>query len=101
VKIPTIGIDVDEIVWVVTPNDKVVLLRVSGTENIYSDHIKNIVPKRALTCLVVKATLDESKLWHRRLGHLNFKAMNKLVKGNFVRGLPTKVFENHETCIAC
>ncbi|GJY32313.1 putative ribonuclease H-like domain-containing protein, partial [Tanacetum coccineum] len=30
--------------------------------------IKNIVPKEILTCLVAKATLDESMLWHRRLG---------------------------------
>ncbi|GJR80040.1 putative ribonuclease H-like domain-containing protein [Tanacetum coccineum] len=35
-----------------------------------------------LTCLFVKATLDESNLWHRRLGHINFKIMNKLVRGN-------------------
>lgn len=83
------------------PNDKFVLLRVPRTKNIYSDHIKNIVPKRALTCLIAKATLDESKLWYRRLGHLNSKTMNKLVKGNLVRGLPIKVFENSETCVAC
>ncbi|GJS45707.1 putative ribonuclease H-like domain-containing protein [Tanacetum coccineum] len=48
-----------------------------------------------------KATPDESKLWHRRLGHLNFKTMNKLVKGNLVRGLPSKLFENDQTCVAC
>nr|GEV19038.1 putative ribonuclease H-like domain-containing protein [Tanacetum cinerariifolium] len=35
------------------------------------------------------------------LGHINFKSMNKLVKGNIVRGLPTKVFENNNTCVAC
>ncbi|GJY39615.1 putative ribonuclease H-like domain-containing protein [Tanacetum coccineum] len=40
----------------------------------------NIVPKESLTCLVAKATLDESMLWHRRLGHINFKNINKLVK---------------------
>nr|GEY32150.1 putative ribonuclease H-like domain-containing protein [Tanacetum cinerariifolium] len=45
--------------------------------------------------------LDESTLWHRRLGHINFNTVNKLVKGNFVRGLPTKVFENNHTCVAC
>ncbi|GKE01305.1 ribonuclease H-like domain-containing protein [Tanacetum coccineum] len=27
--------------------------------------------------------------------------MNKLVKGNLVRGLPSKLFENDQTCIAC
>ncbi|GJR66878.1 ribonuclease H-like domain-containing protein [Tanacetum coccineum] len=31
------------------------------------------------------ATIDESNLWHRRLGHINFKNMNKLVRGNLVR----------------
>jgi hypothetical protein len=83
------------------PDDKSVLLKVPRKENIYSDHIKNIIPKRALTCLIAKATIDESKLWHRRLGHLNYKTMNKLVKGNLVRGMPTKTFENSETCVAC
>ncbi|GKC11366.1 putative ribonuclease H-like domain-containing protein, partial [Tanacetum coccineum] len=59
------------------------------------------VPKGGLTCLFTKATSDESKLWHRSLGHLNFKTMNKLVKGNLVRGLPLKLFENDQTCVAC
>nr|GEW21793.1 hypothetical protein [Tanacetum cinerariifolium] len=27
--------------------------------------------------------------------------MNKLVKGNLVRGLPSKIFENNHTCVAC
>ncbi|GJT05602.1 putative ribonuclease H-like domain-containing protein [Tanacetum coccineum] len=52
-------------------------------------------------CTIKTATSDESKLWHRRLGHLNFKTMNKLVKGNLVRGLPSKLFENDQTCVAC
>ncbi|GJV55109.1 putative ribonuclease H-like domain-containing protein [Tanacetum coccineum] len=67
----------------------------------YSIDLKNIVPKGGLTCLFAKATSDESKLWHRRLGHINFKTMNKLVKGNLVRGLPSKLFENNQTCVAC
>nr|GEU51284.1 hypothetical protein [Tanacetum cinerariifolium] len=36
-----------------------------------------------------------------RLGHLNFKTMNKLVKGNLVRGLPSNLFENDQACVAC
>ncbi|GJW12624.1 putative ribonuclease H-like domain-containing protein [Tanacetum coccineum] len=40
------------------------------------------VPKDGLTCLVAKATSEESMLWHRRLGHVNFKNINKLVKEN-------------------
>ncbi|GJZ70368.1 putative ribonuclease H-like domain-containing protein [Tanacetum coccineum] len=52
-------------------------------------------------CLVTNARLDESMLWHRRLGHINFKTINKLVKDNLVRGLPAKRFENDQTCVAC
>ncbi|GKC08637.1 retrovirus-related pol polyprotein from transposon TNT 1-94 [Tanacetum coccineum] len=67
----------------------------------YSVDLKNIVPKGGLTCLFAKATSDESKLWHKRLGHLNFKTMNKLVKENLVRGLPFKLFKNDQICVAC
>ncbi|GJV01159.1 putative ribonuclease H-like domain-containing protein [Tanacetum coccineum] len=63
--------------------------------------LEDIVPKESLTCLVAKATLDELMLWHRRLGHVNFKTINKLVKDNLVRGLPSKRFENDQTCVAC
>ncbi|GJZ38774.1 putative ribonuclease H-like domain-containing protein [Tanacetum coccineum] len=91
---------------VLSPNFKLidesqVLLRVPRKNNMYSVDLKNIVPKRGLTSLFAKATSDESKLWHRRLGHLNFKTMNKLVKRNLVRGLPFKLFENDQTCVAC
>ncbi|GJR50839.1 putative ribonuclease H-like domain-containing protein [Tanacetum coccineum] len=78
-----------------------VLLRVPRKDNMYSVDLKNIVPSGGLTCLFAKATLDESRLWHRRLGHINFKTLNKLVRGNLVRGLPSKIFENNHTCVAC
>ena len=48
-----------------------------------------------------KATFDEANKWYRRLGHVNFKTIKKLVKGNLVRGLPSKIFENDHTCVAC
>ncbi|GKC27119.1 uncharacterized mitochondrial protein-like protein, partial [Tanacetum coccineum] len=54
-----------------------------------------------LTCLIANATIDESNLWHKRLGHINFKTMNKLVRGNLVRSLPSKLFENDHSCVAC
>nr|GFB19014.1 putative ribonuclease H-like domain-containing protein [Tanacetum cinerariifolium] len=78
-----------------------VLLRVPRENNMYNVNLKNIVPSGDLTCLFAKATLDESNLWHRRLAHINFKTINKWVKCNLVRGLPTKVLENDHTCVAC
>nr|GEV98082.1 putative ribonuclease H-like domain-containing protein [Tanacetum cinerariifolium] len=61
-------------------NENHVLLRVPRENNTYNVDLKNILPSEDLTCLFVKATLDESNLWHRRPGHINFKTMNKLVK---------------------
>nr|GFB74736.1 ribonuclease H-like domain-containing protein [Tanacetum cinerariifolium] len=83
------------------PDESQVLLRVPRENNMYNGNLKNIVPSGDLTCLFAKAIIDESNLWHRRLGHINFKTINKLVKGNLVRGLPQKVFENENTYVAC
>nr|GEU44530.1 putative reverse transcriptase, RNA-dependent DNA polymerase [Tanacetum cinerariifolium] len=63
-----------------------VLLKVPRKDNMYSVDLKNVVPQGGLTCLFAKATTDESTLWHRRLGHVNFKTINTLVKENLVRG---------------
>nr|GEZ64572.1 putative ribonuclease H-like domain-containing protein [Tanacetum cinerariifolium] len=83
------------------PDTSQVLLRVPRENNMYNVNLKNIIPSGDLTCLFAKETLDESNLWHRRMGHVNFKIINKLVKGNLVRGLPSKVFTNENSCVAC
>ncbi|GJX04606.1 putative ribonuclease H-like domain-containing protein [Tanacetum coccineum] len=83
------------------PDENQVMLKIPRKDNMYSFDLKNVVPSKGLTCLIAKATNDESNMWHRRLGHINFKTMNKLVKGNLVRGLPSKIFENDHSCVAC
>nr|GEW35061.1 ribonuclease H-like domain-containing protein [Tanacetum cinerariifolium] len=62
------------------PDASQVLIRVPRENNMYNVDLKNIIPSGDLTCLFEKATLDESNLWHRRLGYVNFKTINKLVK---------------------
>nr|GEU54684.1 hypothetical protein [Tanacetum cinerariifolium] len=64
-----------------------VLLKVPRQNNMYIFDLKNVVPSGDLTCLFSKATIDESNLWHRRLGHINFKTLNKLVRGNLIKGI--------------
>ncbi|GJV79971.1 putative ribonuclease H-like domain-containing protein [Tanacetum coccineum] len=83
------------------PDKNQILLKVPRHHNMYSFDMKTPSPAKGFACLIAKATSDESKLWHRRLGHINFKNLNKLVKGNLVRGLPSKVFKNDHTCVAC
>nr|GFB79381.1 hypothetical protein [Tanacetum cinerariifolium] len=82
-------------------DDANILLRTPRQHNMYSIDLNNIVPHKDLTCLVAKASADECMIWHRMLGHLNFKTMNKLVRLNLVRGVPTKCFENDHNCTAC
>ncbi|GJV26112.1 putative ribonuclease H-like domain-containing protein [Tanacetum coccineum] len=83
------------------PDENQVLLKVPRQHNMYSFNLENFIPSEELTCLIVKASTNESNKWHRRLGHVNFKNLNKLVKGNLVRGLPSKIFQNDHTCVAC
>nr|GEY77491.1 hypothetical protein [Tanacetum cinerariifolium] len=82
-------------------DDANILLRTPRQHIMYSIDLNNIVPHKDLTCLVAKASADECILWHMRLCHLNVKIMNKLVRHNLVRGLPTKSFDNDHTCTAC
>ncbi|GJT46256.1 ribonuclease H-like domain-containing protein [Tanacetum coccineum] len=70
-KIKTGKLDFEDVYFVKELN--------SRKDNMYSVDLKNVVPQGGLTCLFAKATPDESNLWHRRLGHVNFKTMNKLV----------------------
>nr|GEW18730.1 reverse transcriptase domain-containing protein [Tanacetum cinerariifolium] len=91
---------------VLSPNFKLldeshVLLRIPKKSNMYNFDLQNVVPSGDLTCLFAKASIDESNLWYKRLGHVNFKTMNKFVKANLVRGLPSNIFENNNTCVAC
>ena len=44
--------------------------------------------------------VDESRLWHRRLGHLNFQSLKTLQQKNLVYGLPS-IQEVKEVCEGC
>ncbi|GJZ50978.1 putative ribonuclease H-like domain-containing protein, partial [Tanacetum coccineum] len=83
------------------PDENQILLKVPRQHNMYSFDMKIPALSKDYACLIAKATSDKSKLWHRRLGHINFKNLNTLVKGNLVRGLPSKVFRNDHACVAC
>nr|GEY02367.1 ribonuclease H-like domain-containing protein [Tanacetum cinerariifolium] len=83
------------------PDKNQLLLKIPRQHNMYSFNLKNIDPFGDLACLFVKALINESNKWHRRLGHVNFKNLNKLVMGNLIRGLSSQIFENDHTCVAC
>ncbi|GKD94382.1 ribonuclease H-like domain-containing protein [Tanacetum coccineum] len=72
-KIKTRSLDFDDLL-----DKSQVFLRVPRKDNIYSVDLKSVVPTGGLTCFFAKATIDESNIWHKRLGHINSKTMNKL-----------------------
>ncbi|GJY57022.1 retrovirus-related pol polyprotein from transposon TNT 1-94 [Tanacetum coccineum] len=60
----------------------------------------------ANTCFIrnledVDLLTTKSWLWHRRLSHLNFGAINHLARHGLVRGLPKLKFEKDHLCSAC
>nr|GEU60063.1 putative ribonuclease H-like domain-containing protein [Tanacetum cinerariifolium] len=83
------------------PDKSMVVLRVPRKHNLYTINLNNLCPMGNLACLVAHASVDKSVKWHRRMGHVNYKNMNRLAKGNLVRGLPPKLFKNDHTCVAC
>nr|GEW49137.1 hypothetical protein [Tanacetum cinerariifolium] len=52
-------------------------------------------------CLLSKASKTNSWLWHRRLSHLNFGAINHLARQCLVWGLPKLKFIKDHLCSAC
>ena len=68
--------------------------------NIYVAYF-NSTSSEGMTCLLSKACAEESWLWHKKSSHLNFKAMNLLVKKNLVRGLLKEKFTKDGLCDAC
>ena len=52
-----------------------------------------------LTCLLTKSSMGW--LWHRMVGHVGMKQLNKLIKHDLVRGLKDVTFEKDKLCSAC
>jgi hypothetical protein len=83
------------------PDESMILLRTPRKDNVYCLDMGNASPESDVNCFISKASFDESSLWHRRMCHMNFKNMNKLVKNGLVRGLPQKEFISHDHCVDC
>nr|GEU49316.1 integrase, catalytic region, zinc finger, CCHC-type, peptidase aspartic, catalytic [Tanacetum cinerariifolium] len=57
--------------------------------------------KSSHICFFSKASKTKSWIWHRRLSHLNFSAINYLARQGLVQGLPKLKFEKDHLCSAC
>nr|GEV13072.1 hypothetical protein [Tanacetum cinerariifolium] len=80
--------------------DGVDLLTGSRGNNLYTLSLRDMMASSPI-CLLSKASKTKYWLWHRRLSHLNFGAINHLARQGLVRGLPKLKFEKDHLCSAC
>ncbi|GJT63127.1 integrase, catalytic region, zinc finger, CCHC-type containing protein [Tanacetum coccineum] len=76
------------------------LLTGSRGNNLYTLSLGDMMAS-SLICLLSKASKTKSWLWHRRLSHLNFGAINHLARHGLVRGLLKLKFEKDHLCSIC
>nr|GEV89312.1 hypothetical protein [Tanacetum cinerariifolium] len=75
-----------------------------GTVKFKNDHVAKIMgygDYKIGNVTILKALKTKSWLWHCRLSHLNFGAINHLARQGLVRGLPKLKFKKDHLCFAC
>nr|GFC13641.1 integrase, catalytic region, zinc finger, CCHC-type, peptidase aspartic, catalytic [Tanacetum cinerariifolium] len=75
-----------------------------GTVKFGNDHVAKIMGYEDYqigNVTISQASKTKLWLWHRRLSHLNFGAINHLARQGLVRGLSKLKFENDHLCSAC
>ncbi|KAL8089069.1 hypothetical protein AgCh_038728 [Apium graveolens] len=59
------------------------------------------LPVDVVAAIAAEASIEKSKLWHKKLPHLNYEAINTLVKKELVRDMSNLEFSQDEVCEAC
>ena len=75
-------------------------LRGKRTNNVYLVDWDSTVDNNP-TCFFAKSQNELGWLWHRKMNHLNFKAISQLIALNLVEGLPKSSFQKNRLCDAC
>ncbi|XP_059668781.1 uncharacterized protein LOC132313857 [Cornus florida] len=76
-----------------TESEKILFSACRSSGNVYT------VSEEATYCNLT--SLNEAILWHKRLGHLHFKNLIKILKLKAVKGLPDLNFSDNHLCKAC
>ncbi|KAJ9536009.1 hypothetical protein OSB04_un000825 [Centaurea solstitialis] len=73
------------------------LLVGSRRTNLYTIRLQHKL-QCSSSCLITRSSLRQAVLWHKRLSHLNFRYIDKIVKHQLVSGIPMIKFEQEEMC---
>nr|GFA14861.1 retrovirus-related Pol polyprotein from transposon TNT 1-94 [Tanacetum cinerariifolium] len=77
--------------------DGVELLKGNLSTNLYTINLYDMASASPI-CLMARATLTKSWLWHQRLSHLNFDTINDLAKNDLVSSLPKFKYVKEHIC---
>ena len=79
-------------------SDKSVVFKGSTKGNVYKINFSDLADLKVVCLLSVN---DEKWMWHRRLGHANWRLISKLSKQQLVKGLPDISYHSDSICGAC
>ena len=68
--------------------------------NIYEVNLSTNT-NETITCLLSKASVNDIRIWHKKLSHLSFRNMNELVRKDLVKGLSKGLYTPYGLCDAC
>ncbi|KAI3715136.1 hypothetical protein L6452_22105 [Arctium lappa] len=77
------------------------MLRADRKGNLYRMNFTKITDTDSEKLCLVSLNSEEIWLWHKKFSHLNFSSLDKLVKLNLVKGLPSLKFNKDHLCSAC
>src|SRR4051812_6312783 len=77
-------------------NHKMVFTGISTGDLYIVDFPKKAQPR---TCLIAKSS--KGSLWHKRLGHVGMRNLDKLIKGDHILRVKDVIFDKDRLCRAC
>jgi len=83
---------------VINKDDQSIIFKGKRRNNVYKINFSELTNQKVL-CLLSMS--DKKWLWHRRLGHANWRLISKLSKLQLVRGLPDIDYHSDALCGAC
>jgi len=82
----------------INKDDQSIVFKGKRRNNVYKINFSELTDQKVL-CLLSMS--DKKWLWHRRLGHANWRLISKLSKLQLVRGLPDIDYHSDALCGAC
>ena len=83
---------------VINKEDKSIVFKGKRVDNVYKINFSELADQKVVCLLSVN---DKKWMWHRRLGHANWRLISKLSKLQLVKGLPDIDYHSDALCGAC